>query len=458
MSEKKKTKTKRTTKTTTNQNKNKNTQKVVVNINTTRTQPKKGTIQYSKGASYLGGTSGRAVNYPMVINNMMPTPIPMMMPNLESNKINSLENSIRNIHSDIQGIYGRLNPPTSEQVQRTIPYLPSQTRDIMTEASKTKTFDTPKWGDSSSNPSSGDPPPHGNDAQSMEFTYNPLTREATQTRLKSSFTHNTSPAQSMQETEDNINQAIVPFQPPINQYGVVDEPLTSVRASNNSVSMGVSQANPMSIQTVQNQDPQPLELEYPQQPLALPPIPLQTSLSSGIYNSSSIDEGSVKSSNGSVMYDSFASPPFRTQSVPTTVKVGSTQRTSSLPSNYIPTEVQGGDTEVVQPASSEETVEGTPPQQQAEAGPSNPKQAKKSAQEIKDILNDMKTLREIREIQKEKKGHQNNRANNISANLRALYFAEFGEDVRSMTDERMEKLEFRLRALMHKTNLGYKPQ
>jgi hypothetical protein len=234
----------------------------------------------------------------------------------------------------------------------------------------------------------------------------------------------------------------------------------------------------MSIQTVQNQDPQTLELEYPQQPLALPPIPSQTSLSSGIYNPSSIDEGSVKSSKGSVMYDSFASPPFRTQSVPTTVKVGSTrgatQRTSSIPStmnlNYPPTQVLGGNIEVVQPASSEETVEGPPPQQaqagpsnptrgatqQTEAGPSNPtEKRRKDANDYEDALKELKELNEIRETQKTKKGWKNNRANLLAANLRILYKEETGEEIENLTLEERHKLELKLRAKIHQLRGRY---
>lgn len=425
MTEKKKSKSKKSVSKTTN--KNTQRQSVIVNVNTGSTRRNEKSVRsFTKANAYLGGTSGRGVNYPMIINNMMPTPtpIPMMMPNLETNKLNSLENSIKNIHSDIQGIYGHLHRPTPDQVQRTLPYLSSQTKDIMTEASKTKTFDTPKWGNSSSSDGDTPPAPPRGDQHSMDFTYNPLT----QTRLKSSFTHNTTPAQSMQETEDNINQgAMQIYQPPINQYGIVEEPLTSVRASNNSVSMGVSQANPMSIQTVQNQEPLQLEPVNIQQALALPPIPSQTSLSSGIYNPSSIDAGSVKSSKGSIMYDSFASPhSSRPQSYIPTEILGSTRRTSQH--SYPPTEVQGGDTEGVQPASSEETVEGTPPPQQAEAGPSEP--PKKKSKNDK-IINSIDILEQIENEKKQLKLDNNYRKNEYvshSNKVRKLYIRIFGDD------------------------------
>lgn len=127
MPTKKKT-TKKTTKRTSSKkddHSRKDSHNVIVNVGTTArtTTRKKGVQTFSKGNSYLGGTAMRAMNYPSttVINNMPPTP--MMFPQMETNRISAIENGMNNLYADIQGLYGKLNAPTQEDVKTVIPQL-----------------------------------------------------------------------------------------------------------------------------------------------------------------------------------------------------------------------------------------------------------------------------------------------------------------------------------------------
>lgn len=224
MTDKKQTKSKKSSKkagkTATNANKNTNTQKVVVNVNSsTRAKTGKGIHTYTKGNSYMGGTPLRAVNYPSttVINNM-PSPTPMMMPQMDTNRLNALENHMQNISADIQGLYGKLNKPTPQEVSNVLPHLPPQTRDIATQhrqmienkasqakpdtrsmATKTdfdngsSTASTPSFGgySSSSGPSSGGDNPLGYDVSMQSIPFLPDVAPPSE-RMKSTITHGSS--------------------------------------------------------------------------------------------------------------------------------------------------------------------------------------------------------------------------------------------------------------------------
>lgn len=131
-SKKKESKTKTTTHS--NKNKNKNTQKVVVNIGTgtaTNSTSKKGVKSFTKGKSYMGGTPARGIVYPSttVINNV-PSPTMMPFPQMDTNRLNAIENSINNIGSDVQALHGRINRPTPDDVK---PYIPSSIDSMRTQ-------------------------------------------------------------------------------------------------------------------------------------------------------------------------------------------------------------------------------------------------------------------------------------------------------------------------------------
>lgn len=140
-------------KTTTNSNKNTQKQKVVVNVNT-HSAPKKtskrGTVSYTKGNSYLGGTGMRGVNYPSttVINNM-PTP-PIMFPQMETNRITAIENGMNNLYADIQGLYGKLNAPSQEDVKSIIPNLTDPITKSVVESKASINYPTVDMSSSSS--------------------------------------------------------------------------------------------------------------------------------------------------------------------------------------------------------------------------------------------------------------------------------------------------------------------
>lgn len=116
-------------KTITNSNKNKTSQKVVVNVNSPSTS-RKGVQSFTKGNSYLGGTGMRGFAYssPTVINNIQPTP--MMFPQMDTNRLNAIENSINNIGSDVQALHGRINKPSDDEVK---PYIPSSIDSMRTQ-------------------------------------------------------------------------------------------------------------------------------------------------------------------------------------------------------------------------------------------------------------------------------------------------------------------------------------
>lgn len=111
-------------KTVTNSNKNKTSQKVVVNVNSpSASTSRKGVQNFTKGLSYLGKPTPRSANLPnntTVINNMPPMP---MFPQMDTNRMQALENSFNNLQVDIQGLYGKLNKPSKQETKDAIPYI-----------------------------------------------------------------------------------------------------------------------------------------------------------------------------------------------------------------------------------------------------------------------------------------------------------------------------------------------
>jgi hypothetical protein len=122
------------TKTVSHSNKNKNT--VIVNIgsNTTTRRKKKGSVSFTKGTSYLGGSPLRNVAYPSptIINNIPSTP--MMMPQFDTNRMTSLENMTQNIATDIQHLKGKLHKPEPEEIKEIVPLLKPELRDIASQS------------------------------------------------------------------------------------------------------------------------------------------------------------------------------------------------------------------------------------------------------------------------------------------------------------------------------------
>lgn len=164
----KKTSKKRTSKK--DDHSRKDSHNVIVNVNSasgssSKKTSRRGVQSFSKGLSYLGGSSARG-NFPMVINNL-PSPMMPMFPQVDVNRVSALENSMNNIHADIQGLYGRLNRPTPDEVSRATPVLDAQTQAVMSQVSSnrrlsdtlasrvsghasTSTNSTPSFGGSSS--------------------------------------------------------------------------------------------------------------------------------------------------------------------------------------------------------------------------------------------------------------------------------------------------------------------